>query len=403
MNPKKYLKGFGSKCVHDIRDVELNPPHNMALHLNSSFDLENVEEGMAIYAGKKEGYVYGRYGNPTIKSVTQKIARLETFGTDIDAFGLFTSSGMSAISTLVLALCNAGDAVLTQENLYGGTTELLQKITAQKGIINHFTNLNDPAAVEHILQKNNNIKLLYFETPANPTLACLDIVAISKIAKKYNCITAIDNTFATPYIQRPLTLGTDFVIHSTTKYMNGHGTGIAGIIVGKVGPLYDKVWKTMKLLGTNGNPFDAWLVNNGLKTLKLRMEAHCRNAMSLAEYLSQQNNVVKVNYPGLPDFEFHKLAKTQMSLYGGMLSFELKGGLIAGIKFMNALKMCSLAPTLGDVDTLVLHPATMSHQSIPEEIRIRNGITNGLIRMSVGIEDLEDLIDDVNRGLEAAG
>lgn len=395
------MQSFNSKCVKEVKPPVTTQSHILPIFPTSSFVFESIEQGIDIFTGKEEGHVYGRYGNPTIEAVAQKLADLEVYGSDIEASGIMVSSGMSAISTLFMSALKAGDKILSQGNLYGGTTELLQKIFKNLGIEPIFTDLQDLDQVEDILKSNPEIKMLYFETPANPTLACVDIAALSQLGKKYNVLTAIDNTFPTPYFQRPILLGCDFVIHSTTKFINGHGNSIAGVIIGKDKSfMQDKVWTAMKLAGTNCNPWDAWLTHNGLKTLTLRMDKHQENAQKLAEFLSSNNKIKTVNYLGLEDHSDHELAKKQMTGFGGMMSFELKGGLERGIEFMKKINFCVLAPTLGDTDTLILHPASMSHKNVAREMRERNGITDGLIRISVGIESAEDIINDINQALK---
>lgn len=394
------MQSFNSKCVKEVKPPVTTQSHILPIFPTSSFVFESIEQGMDIFTGKEEGHVYGRYGNPTIEAVAQKLADLEVYGSDMEASGIMVSSGMSAISTLFMSALKAGDKILSQGNLYGGTTELLQKIFKNLGIEPIFTDLQDLGQVEDILKSNPEIKMLYFETPANPTLACVDIAALSQLGKKYNVLTAIDNTFPTPYFQRPLLLGCDFVIHSTTKFINGHGNSIAGVIIGKDKSfMKDKVWTAMKLAGTNCNPWDAWLTHNGLKTLTLRMDKHQENAQKLAEFLASNDEIKTVNYLGLEDHSDHELAKKQMTGFGGMMSFELKGGLDRGIEFMKKINFCVLAPTLGDTDTLILHPASMSHKNVAKEMRERNGITDGLIRISVGIESAEDIINDINQAL----
>lgn len=393
---------FGTLASHEIDLPENIRSSQLPLYQTSSFAFDGIQEGIDTFLGKTQQHFYSRYGNPTIEAVAERIARLETYGTDIEAKAVMTSSGMSAIATVLMSCLKAGDKILTQGNLYGGTTELFTKILQPLGITSVFTHLHQLEGMENFLKADKAVKLIYVETPANPTLACADIAAIVALAKKYDCLTVFDNTFATPYLQRPLSFGADFVIHSTTKYLNGHGNSTAGIVVGR-SELYDRwnIWRTMKLVGTNCSPFEAWLTNNGLKTLELRMERHCSNAMAIAKFLEQQPEVLKVNYPGLPSHADHELAMRQMKGgFGGMLSFELRGGLEAGIRFMDGIKLCSLAPTLGDVETLVLHPASMSHVSIPREVRLENGITDGLIRLSVGIEHPDDLLADLKRGID---
>lgn len=395
------MQSFNSKCVKEVKPPVTTQSHILPIFPTSSFVFESIEQGMDIFTGKEVGHVYGRYGNPTIEAVAQKLADLEVYGSDMEASGIMVSSGMSAISTLFMSALKAGDKILSQGNLYGGTTELLQKIFKNLGIEPIFTDLQDLGQVEDILKSNPEIKMLYFETPANPTLACVDIAALSQLGKKYNVLTAIDNTFPTPYFQRPLLLGCDFVIHSTTKFINGHGNSIAGVIIGKDKSfMKDRVWTAMKLAGTNCNPWDAWLTHNGLKTLTLRMDKHQENAQKLAEFLSSNDEIKTVNYLGLEDHSDHALAKKQMTGFGGMMSFELKGGLDRGIEFMKKINFCVLAPTLGDTDTLILHPASMSHKNVAKEMRERNGITDGLIRISVGIESAEDIINDINQALK---
>jgi methionine-gamma-lyase len=261
--------------------------------------------------------------------------------------------------------------------------------------------LNDHNILEAQLDRSKYRQVIYVETPANPTLDCIDIAAVCKMAREYHALVVIDNTFATPYLQRPLTLGADYVIHSTTKYLNGHGNGIGGVIIGRTDETHwDKIWANMKLMGTNCNAFDAWLVHNGLKTLTLRMDRQCENALMVARYLGSHQKVRKVNYPGLEDFHHHHLAQKQMSQYGAMLSFEVDGGREKAIQTIDALKLAKIAPTLGDVDTLVLHPATSSHLNVDRALKEQFGITEGLIRMSIGIESVEDLKEDLNQALK---
>lgn len=391
---------FNSICAKEIRDKQPVRSHILPIYPTSSFSFDSIEQGMDIFTGKEKGYKYGRYGNPTVDAVEQKIATLETFGLDMEAKAIMTSSGMSAISTLFATILKSGDKVLTQGNLYGGTTELLTSVLGRLGVETVMTNLQNLEKVDSLVRADESIKLLYFETPANPTMACVDLEKLAAIAKKYNRRSAVDNTFCTPYLQQPFRHGVDYIVHSTTKFLNGHGNSIAGIIVGTDIEYMEKsVWKTMKLLGTNCNPFDAWLTWTGMKTLGIRMDKHSSNAMQVAEFLEHHAAVERVNYNGLSSNPDHEIAKKQMRQFGAMLSFELKGGLDAGIRFMNKINFCTLAPTLGDVDTIILHPASMSHVNIAREIRERNGITDGLIRISVGIEDVEDIIGDLGQAL----
>lgn len=390
-----------SLTVREVPDPRTTPPHVLPIYATSSFDFEDINQGIEIFKNIERGHAYSRYANPTVDTVAAKIAALEAYGLDMEAWAVMTSSGMSAIATLLLGTLRSGDKVLSQGNLYGGTTELLKGIFSQFGIETVFADLRNLERVESALQDDKTIKMLYCETPANPTLACVDIAALSDLAHRHQALCAIDNTFATPVLQQPFALGVDYVIHSTTKYLNGHGNSIAGVVIGRDQETMRKgVWRAMKLVGTNCSPFEAWLTNNGLKTLSLRMERHCSNALKVAHFLEQHPAVERVNYPGLPSHPDHLLASSQMKGgYGGMLSFELRGGLDAGIACMNRIQFCSLAPTLGDVDTLILHPASSSHLAVPKEIRLQNGITDGLVRVSVGIENVTDIVADLEQAI----
>jgi methionine-gamma-lyase len=391
---------FDSLTVKEHPENRTTAPHILPIYATSSFDFEDIDQGIEIFKNIESGHAYSRYANPTVDTVAAKIAALEAYGLDIEASAVMTSSGMSAIATLFLGTLRSGDKVLSQGNLYGGTTELLKSIFGQFGIETVFADLKNLELVQTALEEDPAIKMLYCETPANPTLACVDIAALSNLAHMYGALCAIDNTFATPVLQQPFALGVDYVIHSTTKYLNGHGNSIAGVVIGRDHEAMRKgVWKALKLVGTNCSPFEAWLTNNGMKTLSLRMERHCANALAVAQYLEKHPAVERVNYPGLASHPDHALAGRQMRGYGGMLSFELRGGLDAGVACMNRIRFCSLAPTLGDVDTLILHPASSSHLAVSKEIRIQNGITDGLIRVSVGIENATDIVADLEQAI----
>lgn len=397
MTTKKYT--LPSLCVKEHPELRTSQPHQLPIYATSSFEFETMEEGIDIFSGKASGHVYSRYGNPTIDTVSQKLADMEAYGTGLTAYGYLTSSGMSAISTLVLSMLKSGDSILTQNDLYGGTTELFVKVISNSGIKTIFTDLTDIDAVEQILQNNRSVKMLYLETPANPTMKCIDILPMSRLGKKYGVFTCVDNTFCTPIIQQPLSLGVDFVIHSTTKYINGHGNSIAGILIGHDERYKKQIWTTLKLIGSTCNAWDAWLINNGVKTLALRMQKHAENAKQIAEFLEGHAKVKLVNYNGLVSHPYHEVAKRQMKSFGGMLSFEIDGTLKEVLFILNRLKFCKIAPTLGDVDTLVLHPATSSHINVDKSQRELSGISDGLVRLSVGIEDAVDIIEDIEQAL----
>lgn len=391
---------LASLCVQKLSVPTGNPPQQLPLHLSSSFSFETVEESIAVFEGQKEGFVYSRYANPTISALAQRIADLEAFDTGIHAHALMTSSGMAAIHVLMLALFPKGGKLLTQGNLYGGTTELFIKVLAGLNIEPVFADLRDAHQVEDFLQNNPDTGAIFLETPSNPGMDIVDLATISSIAKRYGCKTIVDNTCCTPLIQRPMSHGIDFVIHSTTKYLNGHGTGIAGIIVSPDESwMRGRVWEVLKLTGATCNAFDAWMVANGLRTLALRMQRHSENAGRLAHFLMSHPAVSRVNYPGLNSHPGHALASRQMDLFGGLLSFEVAGGRDAALRVMNKLRLASIAPTFGDVETLVLHPATSSHLKVPLDMRLANGITDGLVRVSTGIEAPNDLISDFEEAL----
>ena len=275
------------------------------------------------------------------------------------------------------------------------------KILEQNGIKTIIADLKDLNVAERAIKQNKNIRLIHLETPANPTIQCVDIEGITKLAKQYGLLVSVDNTFATPYLQQPFNFGVDFVVHSTTKFLNGHGTSIGGILVGRdVEFMKTKATKWHRLLGGNSNPFDAFLLLNGLKTLELRMQKHCSNAADVAMFLQQHTSVAQVNYNGLESHPDYLIAKKQMKHPGAMLSFELKGGLAAGKSFIDKLQMCTRAVSLGTADTLISHPASMSHFGVSREERLKYGITDGLIRMSVGIENIEDIITDLDNSLQ---
>ena len=392
---------FESLTAREWPDPSTTRPHILPIYATSSYDFEDIDQGIRIFGGQEEGHTYSRYGNPTAQATASKIAALETFGSDLEAAAVMTNSGMAAIHVLIAGLLKSGDKLLTQPNIYGGSTELLQQIVKGWGIGIEYADLSNTDLVASRLAADPAIKLVYLETPANPTLACIDISALAEVVTTHHRWTAIDNTFATPYLQQPLRLGVDFVIHSTTKFLNGHGNSIGGVVIGKDPILFKQtIWNTMKLTGANCSPFEAWLVYQGMKTLSLRMDKHSSNAMHIASVLEKTPGVARVNYPGLTSHPSHQIARKQMRAFGGMMSFELEGGIDTAIRAMNRLKFCSLAPTLGDVDTLILHPASSSHLRVPPEIRRQAGISDGLIRISVGIENPEDILDDL---LQAIG
>ncbi|MFJ7936699.1 trans-sulfuration enzyme family protein [Sporosarcina sp. NPDC096371] len=358
-----------------------------------AYSFSNSENAAAVVLGEIEGTYYGRYGNPTTNELERQVAKLEN-----GEAALGVSSGMAAISISLLAYLQNGDHVLVTKDVYGGTFSFLKNLAPRFGIGYDYIDCTDHDIVERSIKENT--KVLYIETPSNPGLTVLDINGLSAIAKKNNLTLIIDNTFMTPYLQKPLEMGADVVVHSGTKYMNGHGDVIAGFIIGKQTEIAMMRKKIMGDLGQNLNAWESYLIMRGLKTLPVRMKRHCDNALAIAEFLEQHPAIKKVSYPGLASHPQHELAKRQMKAMGGIVSFELKGGLSSGQQFIDNLKLGLISFSLGDPETLVQHPASMTHSSIPSEERIKYGITDGLIRLSAGLEDSDDIIADLKQSLE---
>ena len=407
MSDKKFpFTGFSSVAVHGGHQDDPNYAHLTPIYASSTYVFDEAEQGMRRFSGDEKGYIYSRWGNPTITEAEEKISALESFGI-MDENGaplvlktILHSSGMAAISTLLIGTLKAGDKILTHYSLYGGTQELVEKVLPSLGIEAIIVDLRDLNKAADAIKTDKQVKMLYLETPANPTIQCVDIEELTLLAKANNLIVAVDNTFATPYLQQPFQYGVDYVFHSTTKFLNGHGTAIGGALIGKdIEHMNGRITKVHRLLGGNSNPFDAFLLTIGMKTLEVRMERHCHNAMEVAAFLEQHPAVSKVNYTGLASHPDHYIAAKQMRHPGAMLSFEMKDGLAAAKKFIDKLQMCIRAVSLGTCDTLLSHPASMSHHSIPKEKREQYGITDGLIRMSVGIENVQDILMDLGQSL----
>lgn len=402
----KQFKGFSSLAVHGGHVKDPMYAHLTPIYASSTYVYDEAEQGMRRFSGKEEGYIYSRWGNPTMNEAELKIAAMETFGIEkegkpLEAKAILHASGMAAISSLFIATLKRGDKVLTHFSLYSGTQDFLKSLLEPLEVEAIIVDLRDLALAEKCLKEDPSIKLIYLETPANPTLQCVDLEALSKLAKQYGKLTSCDNTFATPYLQQPFKYGIDFVLHSTTKFLNGHGTAIGGVLLGTdIEFMKTRATKTHRLLGGNSNAFDAFLLMNGMRTLEVRMQRHCENASQVAAFLNNHPAIAKVNYNGLTDHPDFEVSKRQMKHAGAMMSFELKGGFDAGVKFMNALQMCTRTVSLGTCDTLLSHPASMSHSSVPREHRLEYGITDGLIRLSVGIENIEDILEDFDQALQ---
>jgi len=400
------FSGFGSAALHAGHKQDPLYAHVTPIYASSTFVYDEAEQGMRRFSGEEEGYIYSRWGNPNFTEAEDKIAALEAFGLKDDSGkslqlkAFLHASGMAALTTLMVSSLKKGDKILTHYSLYSGLEELITRILPQFGVEPVIVDLRDLNKATEAIKSNPEIKMMYLETPANPTIQCVDLEELTKIARANNLLVAVDNTFATPYLQQPFKYGVDYVFHSTTKFLNGHGTAIGGVLLGKdLEKMNGHVKKTYRILGVNSNPFDAFLLNLGMKTLELRMERHCFNAMKVAEFLSGHSAISKVNYAGLPSHPDHKVAMKQMKHGGGMLSYEMKGGLQAGIDFMNKLKMCVRTVSLGTAESILCHPASMTHAGTPKESREKYGITDGLIRMSVGLENIEDILNDMEQAL----
>lgn len=376
---------FGTKAIH--AGVEPDPSTGAIMtpiYQTSTY----VQESPA----KHKGYAYARGANPTRNALQKSIAALEN-----GKFGLCFSSGMGATDA-VIKLLSPGDEVITSNDLYGGSYRMFRKVFEKFGIKFHFIDLTNSENIHPYLNKNT--KLMWLETPSNPLMRIIDIQACTMIAKKNKIIVAVDNTFASPYLQNPLDLGADIVMHSVTKYLGGHSDVVMGALVVNDEKLYQDLAFITNSCGAVPGPQDSFLVLRGIKTLHLRMERHCFNGKKIAEYLRQHPKIANVYWPGFEDHPNHAIAKKQMRDFGGMLSFTLKDDrLEQAIKLMESVELFSLAESLGGVESLINHPASMTHASIPKEERIKNGLTDTLIRLSVGVEDVEDLIADLDQAL----
>ncbi|WP_145047557.1 PLP-dependent aspartate aminotransferase family protein [Paenibacillus xylanexedens] len=361
-----------------------------------AYAFPNADAAAAVVSGQMEGTFYGRYGNPTTRTLELKIAELES---GEDAIAL--SSGMAAISSALLAFLQHGDHVVVTKDIYGGTYNFVTQMGSRFGISHDFVDCTNLEALE--LSIRENTKAIYIETPSNPLLTILDLKQIAMIANSRGIPLIVDNTFMTPYLQRPLELGADVVVHSATKYLNGHGDVVAGVVVASSKVIEFIRKRIAGDLGQNLNAWESFLILRGLKTLGLRVRAHCENSREIAAFLATHPQVQALHYPGLTSHPQHGLAKEQMDDMGGVVSFEVKGGLEAAKAFMNQLKLILISFSLGDPETLVQHPATMTHFSIPPEERLQFGITDGLIRLSVGLEDAQDIIADLQQALAVIG
>lgn len=405
IDTKTQSLSFESSAVHAGEEKkDQYGSHTTPIYQTSTYVFNNVDEGAKAFANEEGGasHIYSRLGNPTVEHLERAICELETYGMkEKDAFtGMAFGSGMAAITTGIISFAN-GKHIIAQDALYGCTSQFLKEETDMLGMSTSFVDMTDLFLLEMELKQHPDTALIYLESIANPTMKVSDIEAISKLAREHGALVMVDNTFATPYHLQPLKLGADVIVHSTTKYMGGHGTIIGGAMVAKKELLDERgTYLFRKNLGGISGPMDAWITLNGVKTLALRMEKHSSNAMKIAGFLESHIDVETVWYPGLKSHSQYELANSIMSNgFGGVISFELKKGFEAGKSLMNNVKLCTLAVSLGTVDTLIQHPASMTHAVMDEQLRCDAGITDGLVRLAVGIESADDIIADLEQAL----
>jgi len=388
--------GFATRAIHlghDPHDYHgaLIPP----VFMTATFAFEDIAQGQRRFLGEEAGYIYSRVGNPTVSVLETRLASLEG-----GEAALATSSGMGAITSAFWSLVQAGDAILADKTLYGCTYGFFSHGLTRLGVEARFADFTDLASLEAALTPNTRV--VYFETPANPNMRVIDIAAVSALAHRHGALCVVDNTYCTPWLQRPIEYGADLVVHSATKYLGGHGDLIAGAVVGGKEQIEAmRFFGVKEMTGANISAMDAFLVQRGLKTLEVRMERHCASAQAIAEWLEAHPAVDVVHYPGLASHPQHALAKRQMRLPGGMIALELKGGYEAGVRFMDALRLVTRAVSLGDCESLAQHPASMTHSTYTPEARAAHGISEGLVRLSVGLETLDDLLADIGQALDS--
>ena len=396
MNPEELRKsGFATRAVHVGAEKNQHGTLASPIYQTSTFVFENAEQGGRRFALEEGGYIYTRLGNPTLTTVEEKVASLEGAEACMSA-----SSGMGAITSAVWVCVEQGDHIVAGKTLYGCTYAFLEHGLKRYGVDVTFVDMRDPENVRKAMRPNT--KLVYVETPANPNMYIADIEAIAKIAHAQEGVRVmVDNTFCTPYLCRPLEFGADIIVHSATKFLNGHGDVIAGFICGSQEYINQvRLVGVKDLTGSVLGPFEAFLINRGIKTLHVRMDRHCENAQKVAEFLEKHPNVESIAYPGLASFPQKALADKYMKQPGSMIAFEVKGGLEAGRKLMNSVHLATLAVSLGDTETLIEHPASMTHSPYTPEERAASDISEGLVRLSVGLEDAEDIIADLKQALD---
>lgn len=385
--------GFSTKLIHAGEIEDQFGSATIPIYQTSTFRFKSAQHGADCFSGASDGYIYTRIANPTIRALEQNIAALEN-GFD----GIATSSGMAAITSVYMALLNAGDHIISTAAVYGPARGVLEQDFARFQVEASFVNTADIEEIKKAIRPNSRV--LYIETPANPTMEITDIAACAAIAREHRLVLVVDNTFCTPYLQKPLDFGADVVLHSVTKFINGHADIVGGIIVTKEAVLYKKIRHSMVYMGCNMDPHQAYLVLRGVRTLSIRLERNQDNAIKVAAFLEAHPKISWIKYPGLTSHPQFELAKRQMSGPGSMISFGLKGGFEAGKKLMDNVHLAVLAVSLGGVETLIQHPASMTHAGVSLENKLEAGITDDLVRFSVGIENAEDIINDLRQALE---
>jgi methionine-gamma-lyase len=389
-------QGFSTRAIHLGYDPAseqgaLTPP----IYMTSTFAFETAEAGSEMFKGERPGYIYGRTRNPTQTIFEERMASLEG-----GEAAMATGSGMAAISSVMLTLLSAGDEAVIDHTLYGNTFAYFTRALPRFGIVVRLSDFTRPETLA--AQVNSKTRVIFFETPGNPSLRVIDIGAIVKIGRSCGATVIVDNTFATPALQRPIELGVDMVVHSATKYLGGHGDLLGGVVVGAADTLGNVRATGLRwITGATLSPFNCFLLLRGLKTLELRMERHSASALAVAKMLAEHRKIVQVSYPGLPSFPQYELARKQMAGAGGLISFELDGGMTSAMALMNRLKLVTRAVSLGDAETLIQHPASMTHAIYGAEERARHGIRDGLLRLSIGLENIDDIIDDLEQALDA--
>ncbi len=384
--------GFNSLLIHGGMGVDPLGSATMPIYQTSTFAFKSVDDGASCFSGESDGYIYTRIGNPTIAALERQIAMLEKgFG------GIATSSGMAAVSTIYMAFLKSGDHIVSTDAVYGPSRSIMESYFRKFGVESSYINTTHLDAIREAIQPNT--RMLYIETPTNPTMEISDLEACCEIAHQHGLAVVVDNTFSSPYLQRPIEFGADVVFHSMTKFINGHADIVAGMIVAKNEELYKMIRAAMVGMGCNMDPHQAYMVLRGVKTLAIRMARAQENAIQVADYLEKHPKVAWVKYPGLKSHPQHALAEKQMDGPGAMISFELKGGLGAGKILMDNVRLALLAVSLGGIETLIQHPASMTHSKMSRENREKAGITDGLVRFAVGIEDVQDIINDLGQAL----